>query len=466
MSRLALRGQCRYKQSPALKAPVAIDDSKSKRRLRKEEQTEYFKKLINIDPVLNKSEKQLAELADGAFKKIMRLGKGNKLEEALQCYDETKHLQSPSRHYFTISFLIGACQTADHLPSAIRLFNEMSTNNFIPNEAAYLSLIRCFCSAGNVKAAIEIIGKMFALGVDIKLRCCHPVVEELCRSGRVADLRHAFSFVDYVIDKSVKIQVEQIIVMAEGIFKGKGRADPELVKKLEALIELCSEYTFGMPREDLDRMASKLLPAGPSSAAGFGRVLTDADYQEESGARAQFSGQNSEAGEAGAGGRDDALLLSPDELASRKPAVAALVNVSHRTARCPNCGGTLTQQILSLEEQQKVRTALYGLAEGVNARQVKQLKVRNSCDLRRSIKPVSQMYTFPPEILELAQLEARVRLHNRRCQYRVFSTEPRQWKVFFSTGQTCACIVTLLYSSPSRCHCRRRRSRRSSTTCW
>lgn len=357
--------------------PVDCSD-KSRRQLRKEEKVEYYKKLNNMihtDPDLNISEDKLAEFADGAFKNIMRLGKQNRFQDALRCYDATKHLQSPSRHYFTISFLIGACQTAELLPAAIRLFNEMSTNNFVPNEAAYVSLIRCFCDAGNEQAAIEIIGKMFSLGVEIKLRCCHPIVEVLCRDGDVANLRRAFEFIDYMTDKSVKIQTEQLIVLLDGIFKSEAKRHADIIDRMQQLLVMCSEYIFCLPDEEFLRLAASIRQIGIADITKEG-VLTSDKYRDELN---QFMGSvklaTEESAALSAGHNMHLNLLTAKELASRKPAAAAHVNIPHTAAVCPNCGGTLSKNFLPPDEQKRVRDALFGFAAAAGAGHMAHLKV-------------------------------------------------------------------------------------------
>lgn len=359
------------------------DGSKSKRQIRKAEKQQYYKKLkemIKSDVAMHKSEDQLARLADDAFKDIMRLGKQNRLKDALQCYDETKHLQSPSRHYFTLCFLIGACQTAEHLPSAIRLFNEMSTNDYVPNEAAYVSLIRCFCDAGNERAAIEIIGKMFALGVDIKLRCCHPILQCLCRRGKPDEIRRAFDFIDYVVDKSVKVQSEQILVVIEGIFKGEGIKNPDIISRLHDLVEMCSEYIFGLPQEELRRIAATIRGVHTDIISAEG-ALTDKVYRDEFKLLSML-GDTSKLTSTGADeipkfdvSEDNNNILSTTELASRRPKNAAIVNISHRTAICPNCSGILAHNLLPPDEQKRVRDALFGFAREYGQRQVEHLEV-------------------------------------------------------------------------------------------
>jgi hypothetical protein len=264
---------------------------KTRRSLKHEEKTQYYKKLsemVTIDPSKYRSEKEIVELANGAFHNIMKLGKQNRLREALQCYDETKHLHSATRHCFTLSFLIGSCTSAADLPSAIRLFNEMSAWHMTPNEAAYVSLIRCFSDDGNDKAAVEVLGRMSMLGVEIKLRCCQPILECICRSGKVADLRRAFEFVDYMTDINIRIQKEQIITLASSVFKAEGKRSADLTARLEGVLRGCSEYLFGLPRADLLQLACILRKVKGADIEAEG-ALTDPSYLIQPRAFNQFN---------------------------------------------------------------------------------------------------------------------------------------------------------------------------------
>jgi hypothetical protein len=328
-----------------------------------------------------------------AFQNILTLVKANKLKEAITCYHDMKFAQTPSRHYFTLSLLIGACQKAEHLPLAVDLFNELSKFHMVPNEAAYLALIRCFADSGDNISAIEVVNKMDALGIEIKLRCCHPIIESLCRENKREGIVKAFDFIDFVKKKNVRIQADQLLLLIEVIRKGNLHADTELINRFENLLTESSLWLFGMTRAEIVNFVATMRGITSSEVAGEG-TFVEPNYvgrdtgllmhkYERSGTlepklspNIHISATLSDLEKFVPGNKSIETFSIVDTTdSSRTPLPAAVVNISHGSCRCPNCGALFQRTSLSSEERSLVREGLLGIAQSTSAAQLKNLKV-------------------------------------------------------------------------------------------
>jgi pentatricopeptide repeat protein len=334
---------------------------------------------------------------NAAFQNILMLVKSNRLQDALDCYNQVKHVQTPSRLYFTLTMLIGACQKAADREIAVLLFNEMSAYHMIPNEGAYLALIRCFSASDDTNAALEIIQKMEIRGVELKLRCCHPILESFCRQG--ADgVKRAFEFISYMKSKHVRIGSEQILLLTSAIRELNLFSRSDYIEKLEDVINYSSILMFGMTKRELVQLASYVRSDALEVIEEEG-VLVEPNYvsadielmlkryaNETNISIIDVFANRSESAEPEPTQASEATpvaeraekfkIAEPVKLDAANIPAAVFVNVSYSSCLCPNCNASLKRSVLSPEEQSRVREALLGMARGVSSVQLRNLKVR------------------------------------------------------------------------------------------
>lgn len=316
---------------------------------------------------------------DGRFRELVTMVKANSLQEAIKCYESTKDVQSPSKRYYALSLLLGSCQKAEDLPVAIRLFDDMLQFHMIPNEAAYVALIRCYADANQFKESMKILQKMDRQHTEIRLRCCHPIIESLCRSKKIPHLRKAFELIAYMREKDIKILPEQLMLLVDAIYQGRGRSNKEMVKKLETVLMECSEYLFDMEQSYLVHIVSQLRSVDEAVINEEG-VITAAPIDTSQLRIPEPLSQPRRRGPSSIEdllSRDSAPVAEPINV--KEPLKAGIVKISHETCLCPNCGTVLRRNLLTDDEKRRVRECLYLQVGLFEPQQLDHLKASNDC---------------------------------------------------------------------------------------
>jgi len=190
------------------------------------------------------------------YRDIVKHVKNKESDKALSAYKETKErgIVFKSNVYLA---MLSVCQKAEHLTSALELFNDMISSGTPPSEQSYLALIRCHCDGGNIDDAMALVRQMIEIGIETKLRTYQPILELLC--GKLQNPTQAIAVLRHMSTQNLYPRSEQLTLILETSGRNvSSLRNLEYRASVDEVILNCSSEMLGITWEEAVRIAAAL----------------------------------------------------------------------------------------------------------------------------------------------------------------------------------------------------------------
>ena len=192
------------------------------------------------------------------FRKVIR---DREFLPAIALYERMKLIDFRPRES-VLTGLLSICQRKEHLANAIELFAAYPASGIVPNESAYMSLIRCYSDNGEINVALDLIEQMFALNLEPKLRTYQPVLEAVCLKN---DFQGAIGIIKQMKTSKIIPRSEQLTLLLE-VGASSGAIDIDATRiQIDEMILTASHDLLGMETSEMRRIIGsfcKLTPQG------------------------------------------------------------------------------------------------------------------------------------------------------------------------------------------------------------
>eukprot|EP01041_Mallomonas_annulata_P002215 gene2215-4303_t len=181
------------------------------------------------------------------FHALMLKVRAKDFTESYELYNQIK--QFPFQNEKRVNeAMLSVCFKKDHLEFAQEMFNGMVKRKVAPTESAYLALIRCYSDNFQIEEAFAIIKQMNIIGIEIKLRTYHPILEALCQSNRTFE---ALELLHHMKDISIYPRTEQIALILAAAKRSQSFENKEFVTRLNEILFACSTEVVGVSYMEL-----------------------------------------------------------------------------------------------------------------------------------------------------------------------------------------------------------------------
>lgn len=336
------------------------------------------------------------------FDDLIKHVHGKNFKAAMESYECLKVAGYPTKPN-TFNSLLSVCCKAEHLPAALRLFDDMKgVNSGKRSEQAYLALIRCYSAAGEIDMALSLVAEMESLSLEPRLRTYHPIFEAICENG---DVEHALELMKTICSENIIPKSEHLELLIGTAARSGQLKNPSVRESLDGIIFSLSSELLGMQIDEMQRLTAALATLTVDQVREQGVLV-----ENIAAIQGEIVENNFETtGEAMAVSNEylfpstyftDTLPV-PSSIDAAVPITssntstsmttyvekyklaepgmhtcsARIVDVYNESGCCPNCGVKLKQLTLTEEERTRVRTALGEMVTSQSPGQFKSLQL-------------------------------------------------------------------------------------------
>lgn len=122
-------------------------------------------------------------------------------------YDQMKKQNIHTGKEDMLMALLSVCHKAEHLEKALEIVSDMRLAKIPHSETSYITLIRCYSSAGQTKKALELLNEMIHGKIELKSRLFQPLLDKFSVDGLVQEV---LDILNIMVIHNVTIRDEQI----------------------------------------------------------------------------------------------------------------------------------------------------------------------------------------------------------------------------------------------------------------
>ena len=338
-----------------------------------------------------------------SLKDLTDYAKDRNFDAAMEIYKDHSMWERKDRFF---SLFLSVCYKAEHLPHAMRIFNDMATANIAPAEPAYLALIRCNTDNNDIETSLGLIKHMIELEIEPKLRTYHPILEAICTKKK--DIYQAVELVQHMKKLGVVLRSEQLTLLLECAHHTSALKDPMMLAEFEDIMTATSKELLGMESAEMKQLVSVFSNKSSNEVDELGILVQSKEdivgdiIENNMNVNGSVIALNDSYINTQTAFTDTLcspvtsdpslpivgnsvldnvvqinekyIIVDEADKDAGIPLPARLVDISNNTCLCPNCGDKLMPLLLSEDERHRVRVALMKIASMSSLQQCKNLQ--------------------------------------------------------------------------------------------